>query len=353
MENRKAGRDRSERLLRWIAMALAFACFLAAGACGGDDSPTPEEAYTDWVYAAEEDPGTDTAAETGTEEAAVANPAGGTPEAAVTEGPAPRVVAYDDAEAVFRARRYGEAMDLFSSYLDAHPGNAWGHYMLGLSAWKAGHPGVAETHLVESVALAPEHVKGRVNLARVLIETGRPGEAMEQAGAAEQMDPSSSVAKRVLARALAESGDWSGAVDKYQDALWIDPHDVWSLNNLGYLFIERGLFDDAIRPLALAVELDSTNATALNNLGSALEGSGFPVAALAAFRSAAQIDPGGKAAASAARLGGQVPPDAVPEVTTSELAGAYREELLIGSSPRGDTVARLIPPGATPREPME
>lgn len=343
MENRKDGTDRSETVLRWVAMALALACFLAAGACRGDDSPTPEETFTDWVYAAEENLGTDAPADTIAEDA-VPDPE--IPAAA-------RAVTYGEAEEVFRAGRHGEAIDLFSAYLDSNPGNAWGHYMLGLSAWKAGHLDIAETHLIESVERAPEHVNARINLARVLIEAARPGEAMEQAAAAEEMDPGSSAAKRVLARAMAEGGDWSGAVDKYQDALWIDPHDVWSLNNLGYLFIERGQYDDAMRPLALAVELDSTNVTALNNLGSALEGSGFPVAALAAFRSAAQIDPGGKAAASAARLGGQVPPDAVPEVTATDLAGAYREELLIGSSPRGDTLSRLIPRGVSPRPSLQ
>ncbi len=342
MESRTTGRDRSERVLRWIAMALALACFVAAGACGEDAPPTPNEDFGDWVYATGEDSGPDTRAGTTTEDAEVETATAGTPDTAVIEDAAPRVVTYDEAEAVFREGRYGEAMDLFGSYLAENPGTAWGHYMLGLSALKAGHLDIAETHLLQSVELAPQHAKGRVNLARVLIETGRPGEAMEHAAAAEEIDPASTAAKRVLARARAEDGDWSGAVDKYDDALWLDAEDVWSLNNLGYLFIERGRYDDAIGPLALAVQLDSTNATALNNYGSALEGSGFPAAALAAFRSAARIVPDGKAAASAARLTEQVPPDATPEVTTTELADAYREQLLIGSSPRGDTAARLF-----------
>lgn len=335
MENRTDGKDRSERWLRWIAMALALACFVAAGACGGDD-PTRDEGFADLVIAAPA-----TIAEDSAETLAAATPTP-TPTTPATPTP-PRAVSYGEAEAVFSAGRYGEAIDLFSAYLDGHPDNPWGHYMLGLSAWKAGHLDVAETHLGESVALMPGNIKGRVNLARVLIAAGRPDEAIAHAAAAEETDPASAPAKRVLARAMAEGGDWSGAVDKYEDALWIDPEDLWSLNNLGYLLIERGRYDDAIGPLALAVQLDSTNATFQNNLGSALERAGFPVAALAAFTSAATIDPDSKAAASTARLAERVGLNAEREVTTTELAQAYREELLIGSSARGDTAARLFP----------
>lgn len=339
MEDRKKGKDRSERLLRWIAMALALACFVAAGACGGEDIATGDEDFADWVVAAPDEslqddptldaPGGDTA------EVPPGQPNAGTPAA-------PRVVTYAEAEAAFHAARYGEAIDLFGAYLDEHPANPWVHYMLGLSAWKGGHLDVAETHLLESVEIAPGHFKGRVNLARVLIEAGRPAEAQEQAAAAEELDPASAAAKRVLARALADGGDWQGAVEKYEDALWIDPGDTWSLNNLGFLLLMRGRYDDAIGPLALAAQLDSANATFQNNLGSALEAAGFPVAALAAFRSAAAADPDGKAAASVARLEERVQPGAAREVTTTELAQAYREVLLLGSSARGGEAARLF-----------
>ena len=331
MEDRKKGKDRSEQLLRWVAMALALACFVAAGACGGEDVATGDEDFADWVVAAQDEPPQNDAVR----EVSGGDTAGVRPGPPLVETPAaPRVVTYAEAEAAFHAARYGEAIDLFSAYLDENPANPWVHYMLGLSAWKGGHIDIAETHLLESVELAPDHLKGRVNLARVLIEAGRPGEAQEQAAAAEEMDPASAVAKRVLARALAEGGDWQAAVDKYEDALWIDPGDTWSLNNLGFLLVMRGRYDDAIGPLALAVQLDSANATFQNNLGSALEGAGFPAAALAAFRSAAAAEPDGKAAASLARLQERVRSDAVPEVTTNELAQAYREVLLLGASAR-------------------
>ncbi len=340
--NGTAGPERSERALRWLAMALALACFVAAAACSGDvdgGMVRDGEAIDTWVVA-EEPALPETAA---VDE--VASVTMETPEDAPGMYGDPPAVSWDDAENAYRAGRFGEAIDLLSAYAEVHPGHPWAHYMLGLAAWKAGHLEVAETHLLEAVALAPDDVRSRVNLARVLIEAGRPGEAVERAAAAEELDPASVQAKRVHARALAESGDHDSALDKYEDALWIDPDDGWSLNNMGYLLVQQGRHDDALGPLALAVRVDSTNVTFLNNFGSALEAAGFPVAALAAFRSAAEIDAGSRAAQSARRMAVLVEPDSVPEVTGEELALAYREELIIGSAARSDSAGHRFPNG--------
>ena len=343
--NETAGPDRSEKVLRWLAMALAMACFVAAAACGGEDRGDESgdtQVIDTWVVAQGAE--RQVAAAVSDIEPVTVDAAPSPP--SVPEEP--RAVSYGDAEGAFQAGRYGEAIDLFSVFAEEHPTNPWGHYMLGLSAWKAGHLDISETHFLESIGLAPDYIKARVNLARVLIEAGRPGEAIEQAAAAEELDPASIQAKRVHARALAESGDHDSALGKYEDALWIHPDDGWSLNNMGYLLVQLGRYDDAIGPLALAVQVDSANVTFLNNFGSALEGAGFPVAALAAFRSAVEVDPGSRAAEGAQRLEARIAPDAVPAVTRTELAQAYREELIIGSSSRSDSAGRWFPQGAQP-----
>lgn len=333
------GVDRSERVLRWLAMALATACFVAAAACGGDgDGAESADARTidTWVAAQDE----------GWQEASVIEEPSVTPEAPPEPPSVPeetRAVSWEDAEGAYQAGSYGEAIDLFSVYVEEHPEHPWAHYMLGLSGWKAGHLDLAESHLLKSIELDPQDVKSKVNLARVLIEAGRPGKAIEQAALAEELDPASIQTKRVHARALAESGDHDGALARYEDVLWIDPDDGWSLNNMGYLLVQKGRYDEAIGPLALAAQTDSTNVTFLNNFGSALEGAGFPVAALGAFRSAAALDAGSRAAESARRLEARVGPEAVPEVTRSELAQAYREELIVGSSARSDSAGRWFP----------
>src|SRR5262245_9787206 len=53
-------------------------------------------------------------------------------------------VTFADGEAAFQAKKYGDATAIFERYTVQRPKNAWGHYMLGLSAWKGGDPKKAE-----------------------------------------------------------------------------------------------------------------------------------------------------------------------------------------------------------------
>ena len=314
MENRRAGNDRSEAVPRWVAVGMALALFAGAVSCGseGDGAELGEVAFGEVGGAVPvglpmaQDPGTPVA--TGrpqpTPQTDPSQPdTGGTRGPVAGESPAPEA--------------HGE------------PASPRERYELGISAWKAAVPAVAEEHLRAWVSHAPDHVKGRVNLARVLIELGHPDEAKKHSAHAASVAPASAAAKRTLARALAESGDRSAALAMYEEALWIDPEDRWSLNNMGYLLILRGRHGEAVGPLALAVELDSTNAVFRANLGAALEGSGYRAAALEAFQAAVALDPGhARAAENAARLRELVGEDGAGEVDTSLLADDFRRELL-------------------------
>lgn len=327
MESRNAGYDRSETVLRWSAAVLAAVSFVAALACNVEKRDDPMEQV---VYAevGGQTPGTKPVPETARVPAGdVSIPAMQTAVPASAEAAAPATEASPTA-------RTGEAAaptegDTLAPETTDAPMAPWEHYDQGISAWKRGETTTAETHLREWVAYAPDHVKGRVNLARVLIEIGRPREAKEHASLAANLDPASVPAKRVLARALAEAGDAPAALAMYEEALWLDPDDHWSLNNMGYLLILRGRHEEAVGPLALAAELDSTNAMFRSNLGAALEGAGYPAAALAAFAAAVAIDPGHtRAAASVARLRELLGEDAAPEVDTGLLADNYRKGLI-------------------------
>lgn len=303
MESRRIERDRSGTALRWIAAGLALAALLLAAACGGEDRTAERldgAAEVIGMAAAEAPMGRPAIP---VETTAMA-PATHSPTSVLPPEPEQPPVTYSEAEAAFLEGRHGEAVDLFGRYVERRPTNPWGHYMLGLSAWKGGYLDIAEAHLMESVLIDPNHVKGRVNLARVLIELGQPAAAREHARIAEGLDAEDVPAKRTLARALAATGDHEGALAKYEEALWIDPEDRWSLNNMGYLMIRRGRHEDAIGPLALAVRLDSTNTTFLNNLGSALASAGMG-----------------------------------PDVDTDAIAQAYLEELWGCPGEAADTVA--------------
>jgi len=199
-------------------------------------------------------------------------------------------VSYDQAEEAFRAKRYDDAVALFSAYIEQKPANAWGHYMLGLSAWKAGDNRTAESAYEVALSLDPRHEKSLLGLSRVLIEEGRADEALQEIEFAAEIDPSSSQVFRLMGRAYHELGRTDDAVAAYLDAIALDDTDVWALNNVGYLYIQSSQHSEAIGPLARAVELAPDVAMFQNNLGIALERIGFAGSAAEAFRAAVAAD---------------------------------------------------------------
>lgn len=308
MENRRAGNDRSEAVLRWAAVGMALAFFGGVVSCGkeGPDGEVGRVAFGGVALLPAQEPG-----------------------APFADGQPPPV-RHDEPPQADTGGVRGPVTDESATPDTGQDGvTPRERYDLGISAWQAGEPAAAEEHLRAWISHAPDHVKGRVNLARALIELGRPRDAKEHLTHAVNLDPASAVAKRTLARALAEDGDRAAALAMYEEALRIDPDDRWSLNNMGYLLILRGRHVEAVGPLALAAELDSASALFRANLGVALEGAGYPAAALENFNAAAALDPGHeRAAANAVRLRELVGEGGVREVDTSLLAGDFRRELL-------------------------
>lgn len=210
----------------------------------------------------------------------------------VSEAPSPvkRQVTFGEAEAAYRDGRYGEAVELFHAYTDARPENGWGHYMLGLSAWKAGDLETAEESLSRAAAIDAGNVKAWTNLGRVLLELDLPGDAVVAVEEALRVNPDSHEVWRVLGNAKAEMGLVDEALDAYRQALILAPEDAWTMNNYGLLLIQLERFEEAVPPLARAVEIQPGSAMFQNNLGIALERSGELVAALHVYEAAIQAD---------------------------------------------------------------
>jgi tetratricopeptide (TPR) repeat protein len=210
--------------------------------------------------------------------------------AVVSKTEPPRKVTFEEAEAAYFERRYNDAVDLFARYTERKSENSWGHYMLGLSAWKAGEYGIAESAFVKSLELDPRHVKSWINLSRVLLDTERPGDAFAAIDEALALDPKSNAAYRLRGRAYHQMKQPQWAIDMYRQAIKIDNLDAWAMNNLALILIEQGLFHDALPPLARAVELRDDIAVFHNNLGMALEHTGRFRAAEEAYAAAAALD---------------------------------------------------------------
>ena len=205
--------------------------------------------------------------------------------------PAPSAaIAYEDAERVFRSGDYPEAAALFAAYTERRPENVWGHYMLGLSSWKAGNLARAAEAFDRALELDSTHVKSLLNSSRVFLELNETEKALERTSRAVSIDPRSADALRLRGRALHNAGDLQSAIEAYQAALVVDAHDVWSMNNLGLLYIELGCPAQAIGPLARAVELRDNAPVFHNNLGIALEQTGHYGAAKEAFEETLAVD---------------------------------------------------------------
>jgi len=212
-------------------------------------------------------------------------------------------VSFADAEAAYQAKNYSVATKLFEHYAGQRPNNAWGHFMLGLSAWKGGDLTKAEEAFEKALSIDPNHVKSLVNLSRVLIDQNRIDDALVRLTHAGDIDPNSTDVQRLLGRAYQAQGKTGEAVDAYRRAIALDEQDAWSMNNLGLLLLEQQRADEALPLLAKAVELRKDVPAFYNNLGMALEHTGRFVAAAAAYRGALTADPGyGKARKNLARV---------------------------------------------------
>src|SRR3989454_4788973 len=110
-------------------------------------------------------------------EARAAEPAAVTPSPAATQPTEPVItgpVSFERADSAFRERRYSEAVSLFALYTAGKPANPWGHYMLGLSAWRGRDRETAGPEVNKKIQPHTMHGKARVKPSPNLI-ANRPG----------------------------------------------------------------------------------------------------------------------------------------------------------------------------------
>jgi tetratricopeptide (TPR) repeat protein len=305
-----------------ITLALAaLVAFMALGgpvACGGDDAKTVVREGARPV------PATTSLPETVARRTAARADARGDTAAR----PVRTDVTYEEAEDAFRAGAYREAVALFEGYVAGHPDNPWGHYMLGMSAWKGSHDEKAIDAFEAALERDPDHLKSLVNLSRVRLEVGRADEASVSIERALEINPESGEAWRVAGNVRSELGLDGEALDAYRRAIAIDPDDAWAMNNFGLLLVREGRWDEALGPLARATELKPEIGVFQNNLGLALERTGYLAEAESAFRAAvASAGGSGKAEESLARVEARTVGRDAPPADLPALAMAFEDEI--------------------------
>jgi tetratricopeptide (TPR) repeat protein len=261
---------------RFVNAALLVAAFAAVGCSKADKSSQAGSGG-----------GAKTRAVAAPVELSTATQPGETAATPVITGP----TSFADGQAAYQAKQYSEAAAIFAAYTERRPGNAWGYYMLGLSAWKSGDFSTSEAAFEKALSIDPRHLKSLVNLSRVFIDQKRYDDAIGRLTRASEIDPDSGEVYRLLGRTYHTQGQTEEAVAAYRRAIELNERDAWSMNNLGLLFIEAGRADEALPLLAQAVELRKEVPEFHNNLGMALEHTGRFKAAATAYNGALTADP--------------------------------------------------------------
>jgi len=250
--------------------------------------------------------------------------------ALVISGP----VTFEMADSAYRERRYDDAKVLFKTYTDSRPSNAWGFYMLGLSAWKSGNREQAESAFVQALTIDSTHVKSHLNLSRVLLESGQPDSALGQIEAAIALDSTSSEPLRLQGRVFEAQGKTDDAIVAYQRAIVKNDSDTWAMNNLGALYIRLERYEDAIGPLARANEIQDKVATFHNNLGMALELTGRFEQSVEQYRAALAIEGTyGKAVSNLQRVEVVKQDPSITPVDLTERSKQFQEKVTRWSQP--------------------
>jgi superkiller protein 3 len=197
---------------------------------------------------------------------------------------------FSDGEAAYNSGKFEDAVKVFDQYTVQKPKNEWGHYMLGLSAWKAGDLEKSEKAFNEALRLDPDHFKSLLHMSRLLVDQKRYEDAVVRLTHAGELDPNSADVQRLLGRAFTGLNKTDEAVAAYRRTIELDAKDAWSMNNLGALFIEKERFDEALPVLQKAVSLRKSVAVFHNNLGMALEHTGNIKGAAKEYRTALIVD---------------------------------------------------------------
>lgn len=247
-------------------------------------------------------------------------------------------VSFASAESLYQQRHFDEATTAFRGYTERRPDNPWGHYMLGLAAWKSGDLETARGALERSLELDGTSVKTLLNLGRVLLEQDRPNDALTRITAAAEIDPMSPEVHRMLGRVHSALGEPDSAIASYRTALTYDENDVWSMNNMALVLIQQERYEEALPPLARAVQLKAGSPVFQNNFGIALERTGHFTAATEAYRAALAADSTyRKASLSLSRVEGKA--DTVEPVDVAMLAVAFQNDVRFWRETRPEPLA--------------
>jgi len=137
--------------------------------------------------------------------------------------------------ALSKANRIPEAMDLFKQSLRINPANAEAYYNLGNALVQTGRTPEAIDQYEQALRIIPNFAKAHNNVGNALLLTGRTSEATDHYKEALRIKPNFSEAHGNLGAALAQMGRISEAIEQLKAALRINPNYNDARDNLAKL----------------------------------------------------------------------------------------------------------------------
>ena len=149
-------------------------------------------------------------------------------------------------DALARAGRVPEAIQLFEKALRIKPDFADAHCNLGIALERVGRTQEAMEHLEQAVRINPDYVGPQYNLGLALVRLGRVQEAIGHWKEALRIRPDFAEAHCNLGIALAQSGETQDAMEHFEQALRFKPDLAEAHYNLGLALVRLGRVPEAV-----------------------------------------------------------------------------------------------------------
>ena len=188
--------------------------------------------------------------------------------------------------------KYDQAEKVCRQLLQARPGNADAHNVLGVTLNALGRSDEAVASLRRAIELAPTASSVHANLGEILRQQGKPAEAAEVLEKAVELDPKNAQAMNNLGITYFDRRQPKRAVEYYRQAVEAAPQMAEAHNNLGNALRVLGDVDGAIQAYQDALVQREIYPEAYNNLGTLLQQRGQIDEAEHAFRKAINQNPG-------------------------------------------------------------
>jgi len=172
---------------------------------------------------------------------------------------------------LYSRRQFAQAERVCRQIIDARPGNADAHNILGVTLAAAGRFNLAVAELKRAIKINPQAPSYHANLGEVLRQAGEPKEAAQALEASVRLDANNAQALNNLGIIHYEQKKFGEAVDFYRRALELRPDMAEALNNLGNALRMTGDIDGAMHAYQEALTQRAVYPEAYNNLGTLLQ----------------------------------------------------------------------------------